>query len=113
MVDDSTPLPHLFPSQQMDETFNSMMKIFFQTMDNRLQPIIASVQRLSNIVDGRTPPKHATTAKPPPPNVIPPLPISTTRRQDGQQKLYPKPSSGGGNSGGPSGSPQGEDNDPG
>ena len=111
MVDDSTPLPQLSPSQRMDETLSSMMKLFFQTMDNRLQPIIASVQRISNIVDGRSPPKHATTAKPPPPNSIPPLPMSTARGQDGHQKPYPKPSSGGSNSGGPSGSPQGEDND--
>ena len=111
MVDDSTASPNSAHNRQLDETLTSMMKIFFQTMDNRLNPIIASVQRLSNIVDGRTPPKHATTAKPPPPSSIPPLPTSTTRGSVSHQKPYPKPSSGGSNSGGPSGSPQGEDND--
>ena len=99
MVDDSTPLPHSSPNKTLDETLHNMMKIFFQTMDNRLQPIINNVQRLSNIVDGRTPPKHATSAKPPPPNVIPTLPLPTPRGQEGQQKPYPKPSSGGDNSG--------------
>ena len=111
MVDDSPPIPMATPTHRIDETFSSMMKIFFQTMDNRLTPIIASVQRLSDIVDGRTPPKHATSAKPPSPHAIPPLPKPTTREQVSQQKPYPKPSSGGGNSGGPRGSPQGEDND--
>ena len=111
MVDDSMAQPNAAHNQQLDETFTSMMKIFFQTMDNRLNPIIASVQRLFSIVDGRTPPKHATMAKPPPANSIPPLPTATTRGPDSHQKPYPKPSSGGGNSGGPSGSPQGEDND--
>ena len=111
MVDDSSPLPTAIPNQRIDETFSSMMKIFFQTMDNRLNPIIASVQRLSNIVDGRTPPKHAIWAKPPSPHAIPPLLKPTTQGQDSLQKPYPKPSSGGDNSGGPRGSPQGEDND--
>ena len=111
MVDDSSPLPTATPNHRIDETFSSMMKIFFQTMDNRLTPIIASVQRLSDIVDGRTPPKHATSAKPPPPHAILPLPKPMTRGQVSQQKPYPKPSSGGDNSGGPHGSPQGEDND--
>ena len=110
MVDDSSTPSNPSHIRHLDETFASMMKIFFQAMDNRINPIVASVQRLSNIVDGRTPPKHATTAKPPPPSSIPPLPTSTTRGPEGHQKPYPKPSSGGGNSGGPSGSPQGEDN---
>ena len=36
MVDDSSPLPTATPNHRIDETFSSMMKIFFQTVDNRL-----------------------------------------------------------------------------
>ena len=84
MVNDSNSTSHLSLSQQMDEMFDSMMEIFFKTLDNWLQPLIADVQRLSNIVDGRTPPRHVTSAKPPPPNIIPPLPTQTPRGQAGQ-----------------------------
>ena len=112
MVDDSTPtVAQPASSQRLDETLENMMKIMFQALDNRIQPLASMVERLSNIVDGRTPPKHATSAKPPGPNTIPPLPAQTPRGQGSLQKPYPKPSSGGSNSGGPSGSPQGEDND--
>ena len=112
MVDDSSPpLTQPSPSHRLDETLDSMMKIMFQALDNRIQPLANMVERLSNIVDGRTPPRHATSVNPPPPNAIPPLPVQTSRGQRSPQKPYPKPASGGGNSGGPSGSPQGEDND--
>ena len=40
MVDDSPPIPMATPTHRIDETFSSMMKIFFQTMDNRLTPIV-------------------------------------------------------------------------
>ena len=112
MVDDSSPpLTQPSPSHRLDETLDSMMKIMFQALDNRIQPLANMVERLSNIVDGRTPPRHATSAKPPPPNAIPPLPAQTSRGQSSTQKPYLKPASGGDNSGSPSGLPQGEDND--
>ena len=112
MVDDSSPsIVQPLPSQRMDETLESMMKIMFQVLDNRIQPLANMVERLSNIVDRRTLPKHATSAKPPAPNAIPPLPAQMPRGQGSSQKPYPKPSSRGHNSGGPSGLPQGEDND--
>ena len=114
MVDDSPPLGiQPPPIPRLDETLENMMKIMFQALDNRLKPIANTVERLSNIVDRRTPPRHATSTKPPYPKDIPPLPEQTPRDQGGSRKPYPKPSSGGGNSGGPSGSPQGEDNDQG
>ena len=103
MVDDSSPsIVQPSPSQQMDETLENMMKIMFQVLDNRIQLLANMVERLSNIVDRRTPPKHVTSAKPPAPNAIPPLPAQTPRGQGSSQKPYPKPSSRGHNSGGPS-----------
>ena len=82
MVDDSSPpLTQPPPSHRLDETLDSMMKIMFQALDRRIQPLANMVERLSNIVDGRTPPRHATSANPPPPNAIPPLPVQTSRGQ--------------------------------
>ena len=112
MVDDSAPLAPA-PIPAVEETFHNAMSIFFTTLSNWLQPIIDKVDHLSNIVDGRTRPKHATAAQPLPHSSIPTLP---TRLMDGRsenQTTYPKPSSRGGNSGGRKGLPQGEDNDSG
>lgn len=69
------------------------------------------VDHLSNIMDGRTPLRHATSAKLPSPTSMPTLPTQSLPGPTGKWTTYLKPSSRGGNSGGPSGLPQGEDND--
>ena len=111
MVDDSTP--NTIPIPATDETFNNAMTVFFATLSNRLQPLIDKVDHLTNVVDGRTRLKHATTTSPPPHSSIPTLPAGPTKERNVKQMPYPKPASGGGDSGGRKGSPQGEDNDSG
>ena len=111
MVDDS--IHNTIPIPATDETFNNAMTVFFATLSNRLQPLIDKVDHLSNVVDGRTRPKHATTISPPPHSSIPTLPAGPTKERIAKQTPYPKPASGGGDSGGRKGSPQGEDNDSG
>ena len=112
MVDDSNP-PKTAPIPAPVETFNNAMSVFFATLSNRLQPLMDKVDHLSNIVDGRTRPKHATTSSPPPISSIPSLPVGPTKEHTVKQTPYPKPASGGGDRGGRKGSPQGEDNDSG
>ena len=109
MVDDSTPIPA--PILAMDESFQNAMTIFFMTLSHRLQPLADKVEHLSNLVNGRTRPKHARTTLPPPHSSIPTLPTRSTDNRPAKQMTYPKPASGGGDSGGCNGSPQGEDND--
>ena len=109
MVDDSTPTPAPIPA--MDESFQNAMSIFFTTLSHRLQPLVDKVEHLSNMVDGRTRPRHATTTLPPPHSSIPTLPMRSTDDRPAKQTTYPKPVSGGGDSGGHKGSPQGEVND--
>ena len=111
MVDDSTP--NTVPIPAADETFCNAMTIFFATLSSRLQPLIDKVDHLTNVVDSRTRPKHATTSFPPPLSSIPTLPTGPTKERTVKQTPYPKPASGGGDSGGHKGSPQGEDNDSG
>ena len=111
MVDDSTPTPAPIPA--MDESFQNAMSIFFTTLSHRLQPLVDKVEHLSNMVNGRTRPKHAMTTIPPPHSSIPTLPTRSTDDCPAKQTTYPKPASGGGDSGGRKGSPQGEDNDSG
>ena len=109
MVDDSTP--NTAPTPAADETFCNAMNVFFVTLASRLQPLIDKVDHLTNVVDGRTRPKNATTSFPPPHSSIPILPTGTTKEHTVKQTPYPKPTSGGGDSGGRKGSSQGEDND--
>ena len=109
MVDDSAP-PASDPTPATDEVFNNAMSIFFTTLSNRLQPLMDRVDHLANIVDGRTRPKHATTAQPPAHSSIPMLPTRPADDRAVKQSTYPKPASGGSDSGGRKGSPQGEDN---
>ena len=111
MVNDSIPRPAPIPA--VDETFHNAMSVFFTTLSNRLQPLIDKVDHLTNVVDGRTRLKHATSALPPPHSSILALPTRPTEDRTVKQTTYPKPASGGGDSGGHKGSPQGEDNDSG
>ena len=111
MVDDSTP--NTGPIPATDEIFNNAMSVFFATLSNWLQPLFDKVDHLTNVVDGRTRPKHATTPLPPPISSIPTLPAGPTKEHTVKQTPYPKPASGGGDSRGRKGSPQGEDNDSG
>ena len=112
MVDDSAP-PASSPIPATDDAFNNAMSIFFKTLSSRLQPIMDKVDHLANIVDGRTRPKHATTAHPPPHSSIPTLPTRPTDNRPAKQTTYPKPASGVGDSGGCKSSPQGEEFGPG
>ena len=80
-----------------DEVTSHILEVMFTALRQNLAPIIASVERLSNIVDGRTPLRHATSATPPSATTLP----------------YPKQTSGRADSGGCNGSPQGEENDSG
>ena len=80
-----------------DDITSHILDVMFTALRQNLAPIITSVERISNIVDGRTPPRHATSAKPP---------SATTL-------LYPKQTSGRADSGGRNGSPQGEENNSG
>ena len=107
MVDDSAPLASS-PTPATDDVFNNAMSLFFTTLLNRLQPLMDKVDHLSNIVDGRTRLKHATAAHPPSHSSIPTLPSRPTEDRPVKQATYPKPASGGGDSGGREGSPQGE-----
>ena len=68
----------------MDETVDNVMKILFKALDNRIQPLIDKVKWLSNMVDGCTPLRHATTAKPPPITAIPPLPAQGEDNDSGR-----------------------------
>ena len=111
MVDDSTPIPAPIPA--LDESFQNAMTIFFTTLSHHLQPLADKVEHLSNLVNGQTCPKHARTTLPPPHSSIPTLPTRSTDNCPAKQTTYPKPASGGGDSGGRNGSPQGEDNDSG
>ena len=72
MVDDSSPPPAPVPA--MDESFQNAMSIFFTTLSHHLQPLVDKVEHLSNMVDSRTRPKHATTSLPPSHSSIPTLP---------------------------------------
>ena len=107
MVDDSAP-PVSGPIPATDDAFNNAMSLFFTTLSNRLQPLMDKVDHLSNIVDGRTRPKHATAAHPLSHSSIPTLPTRSTEDRPAKQATYPKPASGGSDSGGREGSPQGE-----
>ena len=109
MVDDSAS-PASGPIPATDDAFNNAMSLFFTTLSNRLQPLMDKVEHLSNIVDGRTRPKYATTAQPPSHSSIPTLPTRPADDRSVKQTTYPKPASGGGDSGGRKGSPQGEVN---
>ena len=112
MVDDSTP-PAAGPVPATDDTFNNAMTLFFATLSNRLQPLIEKVEHISNIVDGRSRPKHATTGQPPSHTSIPTLPKQSTDDHPARQTTYLKPVSGDGDSGGRKGSPQEEASGPG
>ena len=96
MVDDSTP--NTGPIPATDETFNNAMSVFFATLSNRLQPLMDKVDHLSNIVDGRTRPKHATTSSPLPISSIPTLPVRPTKERTVKQIPDPKPASRSGDS---------------
>ena len=80
-----------------EDLMANMMNVMLMALKLNLQPIKATVECLSNIVDGHTPPHNATMAKPP---------SATTL-------LYPKCTSRPANSGGPGSLPQGEENDSG
>ena len=116
MVDDSTP-PAAGPIPATDDTFNNAISLFFTTLSNRLQPLMDKVDHISNIVDGRSRPKHATAGQPLSHSSIPTLPTRSTDDRPVRQTTYPKPVSGDGDSGGRKGSrkgsPQGEESDPG
>ena len=81
----------------LDEITSNILEVMFTALCQNLALIITLVEHISNIVDGRTPPppRHATSAKPPGATMLP----------------YLKWTSGWVDSGGPSGSPQGEEND--
>ena len=105
MVDDSiepTTAHHPAPDSGAkpdlsDDVTSRILDVMFTALRQHLAPINASIERLSNIVDGRTPPCHATSAKPPSATTLP----------------YLKQTSGRADSGGRNGSPQGEENDSG
>ena len=105
MVDDSIEPTMANPSAPdsgakpnlSDDVTSHILEVMFTALRQNLAPIIASVEQISNIVDGRTPPRHTTSAKPPSATTLP----------------YPKQTSERADSGGHNGSPQGEENDSG
>ena len=105
MVDDSIEPTMANPSAPdsgakpnlSDDVTSHILEVMFTALRQNLAPIIASVEQISNIVDGRTPPRHTTSAKPPSATTLP----------------YPKQTSERADSGGRNGSPQGEENDSG
>ena len=102
MVDDSSPVPA--PTPAVDESFQNAMSNFFMTLSHRLQPLVNKVEHLSNMVDGRTRPKHAMTTLPPPHSSILTLPMRSMDDRPAKRTTYLKPTSGGGDSGGRKGS---------
>ena len=54
-----------------DDVTARILDVMFTALRQHLAPINASIERLSNMVDGRTPPCHATSAKPPSATTLP------------------------------------------